>query len=249
MKNNPLCLVALAFTILLAAGLRAAPLADARARYADGEYAQAEKLFEQALESSPPQAAVFFELGRCLRQTGQEARAALCFRRALVLDPRFTPARLALLETNTDLGLPKFPKIWKDHVLERIPMDALTLAGTVFFWLGAFAVMLLAFLRASNGKGWFALGILCLVGGAAALALAGICDPRITDRTTALVLKTGGSSLLSSPADQSEKTAALPDGGTVTILSQRGRWFYGRLPDGKCGWFLTEGIVPLIPPA
>jgi len=242
-------LLAISLAIFCAEPLRADTLADARARYADGEYAQAAKLFEQAMESSPPQAAIFFDLGRCFRQTGQESRAALSFRRALVLDPRFTPARLALLETNTDLGLPKPGKTWRDQVLERIPMDVLTLAGSVLFWLGAFAVMLLLFLRSSNGKGWLALGILCLAAGAAALALAGICDPRITDRTTALVLKTGGSSLLSSPADQSEKIAAMPDGSTVTILSQRGRWFYGRLPDGKRGWFLTEGIVPLIPPA
>jgi len=250
MKNNPLrLLLALALAILFAPDLRADSLADARARYADGEYEQAAKLFEKSLESLPPQASVLFELARCLRQTGQESRAALNFRRALVLDPRFAPARAALIETNTDLGLPKPGKNWRDQVLERIPMDSLTLAGAVLFWLGVFAVTLLVFLRPSNAKGRFALGILCLAGGAAALALAWSCDPRVTDRNTALVLTTGGASLLSAPADQSEKIAAMPDGSTVTILSQRGRWFYGRLPDGKRGWFLTEGIIPLIPPA
>jgi tetratricopeptide (TPR) repeat protein len=251
MKNNPLrpLALALALAILSAAGLQADPLADARARYADGEYAQAAKLFEQALESSPPQASVLFELGRCLRKNGQEARAALNFRRALVLDPRFAPAGAALLETNTDLGLPKSGKTWRNHVLERIPTDTLALAGSVFFWLGMFAVTFLTFLRPPNAKGWFALGILCLAGGTASLALAWLCDPRVTDRNVALVLTTGGSTLLNAPADQSEKLASMPEGSTVTILSQRGRWFYGRLPDGKRGWFLTEGIFPLIPPA
>ncbi len=232
---------------LLATGLQASPLSDARARYADGEYELAAKLFEQSLETSPPQAAVLFELGRCLRQTGEDARAALSFRRALVLDPRFAPAQVALSETNTDLGIPKPGKNWKSWVLDRFPIDALVLAGSSLFWIGAFS--LLAFLRPPHAKGRLALGILCTVCGAASLVLAWICDPRITDRNTALVLASGGTTMRSSPAEQSEKVAPMPEGSTVTILSQRGRWFFGSLPDGKRGWFVTDGIFPIIPPA
>jgi tetratricopeptide (TPR) repeat protein len=239
----------LALAILLAPALRADTLADARARYADGEYEQAAKLFEQALESSPPQAAVLFDLGRSQRQSGQDAQAALSFRRALVLDPRFAPARLALAETNTDLAIPRSAPGWRDRVLERVPMDPITLTGTFLFWLGAFAVTVFAFLGRPGGRGWFALSFVSLIAGAAAVALTSLCDPRVTDRNTAIILSTSGATLLKSPADQSEKIASVPQGGTVAILSQRGRWFYGRLADGKSGWFPTEGVVPVIPPA
>ena len=64
-----------------------------------------------------------------------------------------------------------------------------------------------------------------------------------------MVLRNGGAELLSSPTDQSEKLASMPEGSVVKILSQRGRWFYGQLSGGPLGWFLTEGIVPVIPPA
>lgn len=251
MKNNPMFRTAslLALVLFFLQPLRADTLADARARYADREYQPAAKLFEQAIESSPPQAAVFFELGRCLRQTGQDAQAALNFRRALVLDPRFVPAAAALVETNTDLGIPKSGMTWKDRVLERIPMDTLTLTGTLLFWIGTFTVTFLILLRTPNRKGTFALGMVFLAAGVAALILAWLCDPRITDRNMALVLANGGTSVLNSPADQSEKIASLREGTEVKILSQRGRWFYGQLPGGSRGWFLTEGIVPIIPPA
>lgn len=234
---------------LLLPSLHADGLADARARYADGEYEQAAKLFEQVLESSAPQAAVYFELGRSFRQSGQDARAALSFRRALVLDPRFAPARAALEETNADLAIPRSPLTWKQKVLDRVPMDALALGGTLLFWVAAFLLAILALRRAPAGRPSVVLGVLVLLLGSTALALAWICDPRVSGRNDAIVLTTGGTTLLNAPADQSEKVAALPEGGIVKILSQRGRWFYGQTGAGQRGWFLTEGIVPVIPPA
>ena len=250
MKNSHLTqtLSLFAAVLLLSQSARADVLADARARYAEGEYQQAAKLFEQAIETAPPQAAVFFEFGRCLRQAGQDGRAALNFQRALILDPRFSPAAVALTETNTDLGIPKPAVTWQDRVLERIPMDTLTLTGAVLFWVGVFMITFLLLLRAARRKGLYALGMICLAAGIAALALAWLCDPRITDRNTAIVLTNGGASVLNSPAEQSEKIASLREGTQVQILSQRGRWFYGAIPGGARGWFLTEGIVPIIPP-
>ena len=246
MRNSLLVVLC---TALCALPVRADVLADARARYADGEFAQASKLFEQFLESAAPQAALFFELGRSQRQDGQDAAAALSFRRALVLDPRFAPARAALEDTNADLAIPRTPPGWKQRVIDHVSLDHLTLAGTLLFWIGAFALALLVFRRAPARGLPLVFAILCLVFGLASLAISWVCDPRIAQRTDAVVLTTGGTSLLSSPADQSEKIASIPEGGLVKILSQRGRWFYGQTPDGRRGWFLTQGIIPVIPPA
>jgi tetratricopeptide (TPR) repeat protein len=234
--------------LVLGTFARADTLSDARARFQDGEYEQAAKLFEGVLEKSPPSAAVFYELGRALNKTGQEARAALNFRRALILDPRFAPARSALQEANVALGIPPAKQAWRAQVLERVPLDSLVLAGTVIFWAGAF-LGLAAFLTPALRRGRLVAGGVFLLAGLSLLSVAWLCDPRISLANTAIVLTNGGSALRSSPADQSEKVAALPQGATIDILSQRGRWFYGQLPGGSKGWFLTEGIVPLIPPA
>jgi len=233
---------------LLGTQARADLVADARARFRDGEFEQAAKLFEQSLEKSTPSATVFYELGRTLNKTGQEARAALNFRRALILDPQFTPARSALQEANVALGIPMMKQNWRTQVIERIPLDALALAGAVIFWAGSF-VGLAAFFPPAFRRGRLVAGFLFVLFGLSILSVAWLCDPRISLANTAIVLTTGGSSLRSSPADQSEKIAPLPQGTVIDILSQRGRWFYGQLPGGAKGWFLTEGIVPLIPPA
>ncbi len=247
MKSKPVFFVLILLGLqILSAGADA--LSDARARFADGEFEQAAKLFEQALEKSPPNSAAFFELGRALNKSGQEARAALNFRRALILDPRFSPARTALQEVNVALGVAPVKQDWRAKVLERVPMDALTLIGTILAWLGAF-VGLASFLPPAFRSLRLAAGVVFLLAGFSALAVVWFCDPRIELANTAVVLTSGGTSLLSSPADQSEKISTLQQGSVVKVLSQRGRWFYGELPGGGRGWFLTEGIVPLIPPA
>ena len=256
MKNNPSLVGQASRKILLAlqiialaasiSSLQAGALEDARARFADGEFDKAVKLYEQAMDTGSPSAAVFYELGRAFAKAGNEARAALNFRRALVLDPRFVPAANALRESNVALGIAPPAPGWRAKVLERVPMDALTIGGVSVFWIGAF-VSLFA-VRTRRGRR-LVMGIALVLAGATTLAAVWQCDPRITSRTEAMILRNGGADMLSSPTDQSEKLTTMPEGSVVRILSQRGRWFYGQLAGGTHGWFLTEGIVPLIPPA
>lgn len=82
-----------------------------------------------------------------------------------------------------------------------------------------------------------------LIIGASLLAVVWLCDPRIALTNSALVLTNGGTALLSSPAEQSDKLASLPQGSILTVLSQRGRWFYGELPDGKRDGFSPKGLL------
>ena len=249
MKNNS-SFLRFACSIILAlaacvSGLHADALKDARARFSDGEFDTAVKLFEQALDSGEPSAAVFYELGRAFAKTGNEGRAALSFRRALVLDPRFVPAANALRESNVALGIAPEVRGWRTAILDRVPMDALAAAGTVVFWISAFVVL---FAVRSHRRGRLVWGTLLVLTGIAILVVVCLSDPRISSRTDAMVLRNGGAEMLASPTDQAEKLATMPEGTRVRILSQRGRWFYGQLPGGAYGWFLTEGIVPLIPP-
>lgn len=223
----------------------ASTLDDARARFNEREFDKAAALFEKATTSGPPSAGVYFELGRTYSELGDEARAALNFQRSLLLDARFAPARTALAKTETELGLPRRAPAWQTLVASRVPMDPLALAGTILFWLAAFLFLAGAFSKRKLGR---FVGAFCLLLLAAILiTTVFLCDPRITGRSAAMILTTGGATALSSPADQSEKVASLPQGSVIEILSQRGRWFYARLPGGAKGWVLTEGIVPLIP--
>lgn len=139
--------------LLLVSSLAGADvLSDARARFQDGEYEQATKLFEQSLEKSPPSAAVFYELGRALTKAGQEARAALnsAGRWYWIRDSLRQPQRQ---EANLALGIPPKKQTWQGRILERIPLDTLTLTGTILFWAGAFAGLAASSRRSSGDAG------------------------------------------------------------------------------------------------
>jgi tetratricopeptide (TPR) repeat protein len=222
-------------------------LTDARSRLADGELDAAAGLFEKHLQTEPPSAAVYFELGQALEKTGKEADAALAFRRALLLAPRFAPAATALRESNAQLGIPSPARNWRNRVIEKISLDPLALAGAAIFWLGAFAILVgLAFSRSRL----LVAGACCASAGIAACALVSVTDPRLLDAHQAIILADSGIALYKTPTDDpAEKITTLNQGSVVKILSARGRWFHGELPGGQRGWFLQQGTMPVIPPA
>lgn len=222
-------------------------LADARDRVAHGEHESAIPYFEKHIQASTPSAAAYFEFGQALAKVGKEAEAALAFRRALILDPRFQPAETALRDANAQLGLTSPSRNWRTAVTGRIPLDELALGGAALFWLGAF-LFLIALLAMRSRPSLLPAAIVLAISGLGALALLWLVDPRQTDTDDAMVLSANGAVLFKTPSeDSSQKITTLGQGSVVKILSRRGRWCHGELPGGQRGWFLQEGTTPLIP--
>jgi len=240
----------LCMALAIAGGFaRADFLADARDRVAHGEHESAIPYFEKHLQAAPPSAAAYFEFGQALAKIGKEAEAALAFRRALVLAPRFQPAESALRDANAQLGLTSPSRNWRNEITNRIPLDELALGGAAIFWLGAF-LFLIALLSVKSRRVLLSASISLCVVGLIALALLWLVDPRETDARDAMVLSTNGTVLYKTPSeDPSQKITTLGQGSVVTILSKRGRWCHGELPGGQRGWFLLEGTTPIIPAA
>lgn len=246
MRNNNLLRkisIVLTFLMLGCLNLRADILTDARSRFSKGDYEQSAKLFEQSLKKGKPRAMVYYELARAFSKAGNNIDAVLNYRRALILDPGFTPAIVGLRESNVALGVPEERGDWRTTFSRWMPMDTVALIGAVFFWIGAFWLLLVFF----HIVRWRIPAILLVLMGIAAVTLVWFCDPRILFHDEAMVLTQGGTSVLTAPAEQSEKIGNIPAGGIVRVLSRRGRWIYGELPHGTKGWFPSQGIAPLIP--
>jgi hypothetical protein len=239
----------LLFTLfLLASPVLADPLAEARDRVANGEHESAIPFFERHLQASPPSAGVYFELGRALEAAADEARAALAFRRTLLLDPAFAPAREALRNANIQLGLAAPQQDWRHAVASRVDLDFLANLGAVLFWAGAFLFAAGLFFSGRRALKLPAFALAAL--GLAALVLAWMVDPRVGEARDAMILSPEGAVLYRTPSeDDSQKITALGQGAVVKILSVRGRWFHGELPGGQRGWFLQKGTEMLVPPA
>ena len=170
-----------------------------------------------------------------------EVRAALAFRRALMLDPSFTAAREALNVANRALGLPPVETTWKDQIASTIPLNNLTLLGAVTFWIGAF--ILLFQLLGMRSTRLIILGGVLGVLGVASLILVFSSEPRITQDNQAIILSKAGKSLSPTPTnDPSSKITIIPQGAIIRILNSSGRWFHAELPGGQKGWLLQEGV-------
>lgn len=225
-----------------ASGLFADALTDARFRLSEGDAASSIPLFEKHLQASRPSAAVYFELGEAQLKCSDPAGAALSFRRALVLDPRFVAARNALAATNKDLGISNPASLWTDWIVDKMPMDLLLLWGTFIFWLGAFSLLFLRKYKTHIATPLLALGF-------ASVALTALCDPRISQRGTMYLSSKKSASIFQAPVESSEKLTSLATGSIVRVLSERGRWLFVQLPGGARGWILHEGLTPVIPPS
>ena len=235
--------------ILSALPLQADSLAEARDRAAHGEYESAATYFEKHLQSAPPSAAAYFELGQVLQKSEKEAEAALAYRRSLVLDPGFAPAANALRESNARLGVTAPVQNWRSLLGEKIDADTAVLVGCIAFWVGAF--LLLATLAFSKKRLLFlSLGLFLLLAGFASSLASAFTDPRIFEAKQSIVMNLAGASLYKVPSeDASEKITTLNQGSTLKILSARGRWFHVELPGGQRGWVLQDGVTRVIPAA
>jgi tetratricopeptide (TPR) repeat protein len=235
--------------ILSALPLQADSLAEARDRAAHGEYESAATYFEKHLQSAPPSAAAYFELGQVLQKSEKEAEAALAYRRSLVLDPGFAPAVNALRESNARLGVTAPVQNWRSLLGEKIDADTAVLVGCIAFWVGAF--LLLATLAFSKKRLLFlSLGLFLLLAGFASSLASAFTDPRIFEAKQSIVMNLAGASLYKVPSeDASEKITTLNQGSTLKILSARGRWFHVELPGGQRGWVLQDGVTRVIPAA
>jgi len=235
--------------ILSALPLQADSLAEARDRAAHGEYESAATYFEKHLQSAPPSAAAYFELGQVLQKSEKEAEAALAYSRSLVLDPGFAPAVNALRESNARLGVTTPVQNWRSLLGEKIDADIAVLVGCIAFWVGAF--LLLATLAFSKKRLLFlSLGLFLLLAGFASSLASAFTDPRIFEAKQSIVMNLAGASLYKVPSeDASEKITTLNQGSTLKILSARGRWFHVELPGGQRGWVLQDGVTRVIPAA
>lgn len=107
-------------------------LSEARLRANNGDHAEAIRLFERHLQTARPSASVYYELGGSAMKSSNPSLAALNFRRALILNPRFDAARKALADTNQALGVPSDLADWKVRVASKVPLNFVLITGLFY---------------------------------------------------------------------------------------------------------------------
>lgn len=259
MKNYRKLSLVLGRWFLLAFALLAGPaplwadaLTDARTAFEAGDYPAAARAYESALSSQGPSAGLYYNLAMAQLRLSQPAEASLSLRRAILLDPRMTDARVALSDLDRAQGVAAGPSHWssrwREILAEKVSLKAVMIAGCVLGWSGAF-LLLLAIFR-SRRKFWPVLGsLLLLVAGKGLFAAGFLADPRVADRDAVVVLAGGGASLLSAPADQSSVVARVPAGASLQVHRRSGDWSYCETAAGEKGWTPSKSIERVVPTA
>jgi tetratricopeptide (TPR) repeat protein len=244
------CAGKLSFVFLFLATLcvRADIIQDGNAAFAKGDYPAAIRAFESALATQGASAGLYYSLGIAKQKDGQRAQAAVNLRRAIMLDPRMTDARMALSEIERSQGVPSVPASWREFVAERAPLKALLITGCTLAWLGAFLLLFVVF--AKGGRLLPVAGAVGLVAVGTGIFLIGyLADPRVSERDAAVVSEKEGVTLLSAPADQSAAVLRLPGAAPLRILRRSGEWTFCSAPGGERGWAPSKSLEPVLPAA
>ena len=106
MKFAGRLLISFCFLLAIVFPIRADVIEDGRAAFAKGDYPSAADAFKSALSSQGPSAGLYYSLAMAQQKSGERAQAALNLRRAIMLDPRMTDARMALSEIERSQGVP-----------------------------------------------------------------------------------------------------------------------------------------------
>lgn len=188
---------------------------------------------------------LWYNLGLAEEKSADAAGASLSFRRALILDPAFTPARRQLETVLGTLGLPA-PSGWHEAVTQAIHPEFLIVAGSILGWVGVFGLILLIFL--APGRKFAMAGVIVLVIlGHGAAALGTLIDPRRVAADKAVVTAKKAPVLHATPADSGAPGGTLTPGLLVSVLSRNGAWWYVSGGPGLTGWIPSDTVTPLLP--
>jgi tetratricopeptide (TPR) repeat protein len=242
------CAVKIVFACLWLAMLssRAETLHDGNIAFAKGDYPAAVRAFEAALNTQGPDAGTYFNLAVAQQKNGERARAALNFRRAIMLDPRIVDARIALSEIERSQGVPAGRRNWRESVSERVPLHGLQIAGCTLIWLGAFLLLFFTFIK--RGRFYRPAGAIGLIFiGAGIFTIGYLADPRVFERNMAVVSPSEGITLLTAPADQSAAVLRLPSAAPLRMLGRSGDWTFCSAPGGERGWAPSKSLEAVVP--
>jgi tetratricopeptide (TPR) repeat protein len=205
-----------------------------------GNYSAAAAAYEGAVRSGNCSANLFYNLGNTYARLGQRGRAALNYRRALILDPADAGARANLA------ALPGHPDApdgsWLNRQTHLTDIDLWPIAAAIAGCLGLAAQCL------GGGSTWrlpaVALGLgICLLAAGAAWRLEG------GSKNAGRAIVAGEQSrVLDAPAANSKAITELPAGTELRVVSSQGAWVYAELADGSRGWLAADAVEKIVPP-
>lgn len=194
------------------------------------------------LKSGSPE--LWYNRGLAEEKTGESAAASLSFRRALLLDPGFAPARRQLAAVMGTLGL-SVPDDWKPRLWTVVHPDSLIIIGAAVGWIGTLLFVVLLF--QGSRRRLIALALVILIAGHGASVFGTLIDPRRIAADQAVVISKAGPTLRATPADSGTPAGTVAPGTLINVLSRNGAWWYVAAGPAQTGWIPSDTVTSLLP--
>ena len=208
--------------------------AKANADYAAGHFQKAVNGYETLVRSGEWSANLFYDLGNAYFRVGDFGHAILNYERALALDRHHPEADANLRIVRDEARALEMQSSWPERYFQFGSLSQYSVVAAVAFWLGMFCVFRLIFGRRRSAA-IIALSILSF----STFVIAAFAIYKLENgnngRALAIVTGTGVEARFAT-ADSANSVLALPPGSEIKILSTRGDWIYGALPNNLRGW-------------
>jgi tetratricopeptide (TPR) repeat protein len=229
------CIVA--FLVLGAASSLAqgdSEFAKANQEYAQSHFAEAISGYQALVRSGQWSANLFYDLGNAYFRTGDFGRAILNYERALALERHHPEASANLQIARDESRALELQPSWPERYLQFASVDQYSIAGAIAFWLAAFTVVMLIFVR-RRAAALIATSVFSLLIGAVAIYAMYTLERGSKGDALAIVTGKNVQARLAT-ADTANSVLALPPGSEIKVLSTRGDWIYAALPNDLRGW-------------
>ena len=215
----------------------------ANAAYAQGKFEQAKVDYVQLVDSREYSAELFYNLGNTWFKLGDQGRAILNYKRALILKPSFEEARVNLQTALKIVGNDD-PKTIGDSL--GAYADYFPVVASVSFWTAIFCLIGALRKRASYATFFGFVSIVAGILFASSLAVCLWIGSGLKDSNRALVIESA-TDLKYGPAITARPVESLQIGQPIRLISERGDWTFCRANTGNLGWILSRKAERVVP--
>jgi len=232
-----ICLSIAAIVFVFAGAVSAADqsaFAKANQAYNEGRFEEAADGYEGLVRSGNWNANLFYDLGNARFRLGDFGKAILNYERALALDPHHPEADANLRLARDEARALELRKDWVERYANMATVKQYSIAAAAGFW---FALFMIAHLLLSRRRSAGRIALIALSVAVSGVSIFAIYTLENGTRGNALAVVTGKEiEARLATADDAKSVLLLPAGSEIKILSERGDWIYGALPNDQRGW-------------
>ncbi len=225
-------------------GFSNSSLDSAKTFYDKGQFAEAQKIYENMLQKQPKNFELYYNLGNCYFKTGNTGLAILSYEKALQIkaNDEDTKHNLVFLQTQLVDKFDAVPSADLSTLFQKInALINYNLIGIIGLLLLILSGILIFLKKRKQQKVNFSESWLLMLLSAFLFLWAFVQQKNIEPNKNAIILAYE-SKIVSAPNNNAVLIFKLHEGTKLKIIESQAEWLNIKAPDGTVGWIKKEDI-------